>query len=164
MRPRRKICRSSAASRCIPCMRPAVFLQNKGALPGDRHHSPGLWRSRELIAPYSPIDQYPRLPASAARLAGPRSGGFLQLHRAVFPGHRSSRARHAFRLIFGRAPLSFLIGAIVVTISLATGIVLGLVAGFSRRGRTSSSCARWICCCIALCCCWPCHRHILGQV
>src|SRR3984885_639245 len=86
-----------------------------------------------LIAPFSPIDQYPdcqlmppiwqdRDPADFAACTN-------QAHFIL--GTDPAGRDMLSRLIFG-ARLSLLIGAIVVTISLAIGILLGLIAGFFR--------------------------------
>ena len=84
-----------------------------------------------VISPYSPIEQYPdcqlappiwqdRDPADFAQCVGHYTLGTDPAGRDMFT-----------RLVFG-ARFSLLIGAIVVTISLAAGIVLGLLAGFFR--------------------------------
>jgi dipeptide transport system permease protein len=109
------------------------FCENKGALAGlIVIIALGLVAiSANLIAPYSPIDQYPDCqllpPAWQERDPADFSNCTAQYFLGTDPAGRDMLSR----LIFG-ARLSLLIGAIVVTISLATGIVLGLVAGFFR--------------------------------
>ena len=71
-----------------------------------------------LIAPYDPAEQH-----IEDRLQGPSWDYLLgtdQLGRDILS-----------RIIHG-ARLSLLIGAIVVTLSLAVGVILGLIAGFAR--------------------------------
>jgi dipeptide transport system permease protein len=77
-----------------------------------------------VLAPYSPIDQYPDF-----QLVPPawQDGGSAKYLLGTDPAGRDMLSR----LIYG-ARLSLLIGANVVTISLAFGIVLGLIAGFFR--------------------------------
>src|SRR6266403_1060676 len=109
------------------------FCENKGALAGlIVIIALGLVAiSANLIAPYSPIDQYRDCqllpPAWQDRDPADFSNCTAQYFLCTDPAGRDMLSR----LIFG-ARLSLLIGAIVVTISLATGIVLGLVAGFFR--------------------------------
>jgi dipeptide transport system permease protein len=102
------------------------FCENKGALAGLIVIVAMclVAISANVIAPYSPIDQYPDF-----QLLPPawQDGGTTQYLLGTDPAGRDMLSR----LIFG-ARLSLLIGANVVTISLAIGIVLGLVAGFFR--------------------------------
>ncbi len=78
----------------------------------------------DLVAPHSPIEQYRdaflKPPAWAA-------GGDVRFLLGTDDVGRDILSR----LIYG-ARYSLLIGGIVVTLSLAIGVVLGLVAGFSR--------------------------------
>ena len=111
------------------------FCENKGALAGLIVIVTLclLATFANFIAPFSPIDTYPdcqlmppiwqdRDPADFA--ACTNQAHFLL---GTDPAGRDMLSR----LIFG-ARLSLLIGAIVVTISLAVGILLGLTAGFFR--------------------------------
>src|ERR1051326_2973948 len=111
------------------------FCENKGALAGLIVIATLCFLATfaSFIAPFSPIDQYPdcqlmppiwqdRDPADFA--ACTNQAHFLL---GTDPAGRDMLSR----LIFG-ARLSLLIGAIVVTISLAVGIMLGLTAGFFR--------------------------------
>ena len=102
------------------------FRENKGALAGLIVVAVMCLLAilANVIAPYSPIDQYPDF-----QLQPPvwQDGGSAQYLLGTDPAGRDMLSR----LIFG-ARLSLLIGANVVTISLAIGIVLGLVAGFFR--------------------------------
>jgi dipeptide transport system permease protein len=78
----------------------------------------------ELVAPHSPIDQY-----REALLVPPawQEGGSIRFLLGTDPAGRDILSR----LIHG-ARLSLMIGGIVVTLSLAIGIVLGMVAGYFR--------------------------------
>jgi dipeptide transport system permease protein len=102
------------------------FCENKGALAGLVVIVCVCLLAifADVIAPFSPIDQYPDF-----QLVPPawQDGGSSQFLLGTDPAGRDMLSR----LIHG-ARLSLLIGANVVTISLAVGIVLGLVAGFFR--------------------------------
>ena len=78
----------------------------------------------DLIAPYSPNEQF-----RDAILQPPfwAEGGSLQYLMGTDDVGRDILSR----IIHG-ARLSLLIGAIVVTLSLAVGVILGLIAGFAR--------------------------------
>src|SRR5258706_2781684 len=86
-----------------------------------------------VIAPFSPIDQYPdcQLLPPFWQDRDPTDFAQCTAQSQYFLGTDPAGRDMLSRLIFG-ARLSLLIGAIVVTISLAIGIVLGLVAGFLR--------------------------------
>jgi ABC-type dipeptide/oligopeptide/nickel transport systems, permease components len=77
-----------------------------------------------LLAPHSPYEQY-----RDALLMPPvwAEGGSVQFLLGTDDVGRDILSR----LIYG-ARLSLLVGAIVVTLSLATGVILGLLAGFFR--------------------------------
>jgi dipeptide transport system permease protein len=109
------------------------FCENKGALAGlIVIIALGLVAiSANLIAPYSPIDQYPDCQLLPPAWQDRDPADFSNCTAQYFLGTDPAGRDMLSRLIFG-ARLSLLIGAIVVTISLATGIVLGLVAGFFR--------------------------------
>jgi dipeptide transport system permease protein len=102
------------------------FCENKGALAGLIVILAICLMAilADLIAPYSPIDQYPD-----SQLQPPSwlEGGSSQFLLGTDPAGRDMLSR----LIYG-ARLSLLIGVNVVTLSLAIGIALGLLAGFFR--------------------------------
>jgi dipeptide transport system permease protein len=102
------------------------FCQNKGALAGLIIIVALCLTAifADVIAPYSPIEQYPD-----NQLQPPSwlEGGSPQFLLGTDPAGRDMLSR----LIFG-ARLSLLIGASVVILSLSIGIALGLLAGFFR--------------------------------
>ena len=102
------------------------FCENKGALAGLIVILAICLMAilAGVISPYSPIEQY-----SDNQLQPPvwQEGGTAQFLLGTDPAGRDMLSR----LIYG-ARLSLLIGIIVVTLSLAFGITLGLVAGFFR--------------------------------
>ncbi len=111
------------------------FAENKGALAGliviILLCLTAIFAN--FIAPFSPIDQYPDCqllpPIWQDRDPTDFAACTNQAHYVL--GTDPAGRDMLSRLIFG-SRLSLLIGAIVVTISLATGIVLGLIAGFFR--------------------------------
>jgi dipeptide transport system permease protein len=111
------------------------FCENKGALAGliviVTLCLVAMFAN--LIAPYSPIDQYPdcQLLPPAWQDRDPADFAQCTAQSQYLLGTDPAGRDMLSRLIFG-ARLSLLIGANVVTISLAVGIVLGLIAGFFR--------------------------------
>ena len=104
----------------------ASFAENRGAVAGLAVIAivTVLALGADVIAPYSPIEQY-----RDAFLTPPFwvEGGSLRFLLGTDDVGRDILSR----LIHG-ARYSLLIGCIVVTLSLAVGIALGLVAGFFR--------------------------------
>lgn len=103
------------------------FSANKGAVVGLVYIGIMIFVAifADVIAPYSPIEQY-----RDALLQPPSwSGDYLLGTDAVGRDILS-------RLIYG-ARLSLFVGMLVVTLSLGIGIILGLVAGYFR-GRTET--------------------------
>ncbi len=102
------------------------FSHNKGALAGFIYICAIVLIAvfANIIAPHPPFEQY-----RDAILQPPvwQEGGSLRFLLGTDDVGRDILSR----LIYG-ARLSLIIGAIVVTLSLATGIVLGLVAGYFR--------------------------------
>ncbi len=109
------------------------FCENKGALAGLIVIVALCLVAilANLIAPYSPIDQYPDCQLLPPAWQDRDPTQFAQCTAQYLLGTDPAGRDMLSRLIFG-ARLSLLIGANVVTISLAVGIVLGLVAGFFR--------------------------------
>ena len=87
----------------------------------------------DVISPYSPIDQYPDCQLLPPIWQSHDPADFANCTGHYYLGTDPAGRDMLSRLIHG-ARLSLLIGVIVVTISLAAGIVLGLVAGFFRGG------------------------------
>jgi dipeptide transport system permease protein len=87
----------------------------------------------DVIAPFSPIDQYPdcQLLPPVWQDRDPADFAQCTAQAQYFLGTDPAGRDMLSRLVFG-SRLSLLIGANVVTISLAAGIVLGLIAGFFR--------------------------------
>jgi len=103
------------------------FSSNKGAVVGLVYITIMIFVAvfADLIAPYSPIEQF-----RDALLQPPSwTGGYLLGTDAVGRDILS-------RLIHG-ARLSLFVGMLVVTLSLGVGILLGLVAGY-YRGRVET--------------------------
>jgi dipeptide transport system permease protein len=109
------------------------FCENKGALAGLIVIVIMVLLAifANLIAPYSPIDQYPDCQLLPPVWQDRDPADFAQCTGQYLLGTDPAGRDMLSRLIFG-ARLSLMIGANVVTISLAVGIVLGLVAGFFR--------------------------------
>ena len=85
----------------------------------------------DLLAAYSPIDQDPNCQLLPPAWQAHDPADFAQCTTNHVLGTDPAGRDMLSRLIYG-ARLSLLIGANVVTISLAVGIVLGLIAGFFR--------------------------------
>ena len=85
----------------------------------------------DVISPYSPIEQYPDCQLAPPIWQDRDPADFAQCVGHYYLGTDPAGRDMFSRLVFG-ARLSLLIGAIVVTISLAAGIGLGLLAGFFR--------------------------------
>ncbi len=109
------------------------FCENKGALAGLIVIVIMVLLAifANLIAPYSPIDQYPDCQLLPPVWQDHDPADFAQCTGQYLLGTDPAGRDMLSRLIFG-ARLSLMIGANVVTISLAIGILLGLVAGFFR--------------------------------
>ena len=111
------------------------FCENKGALAGLIIIVALCLVAilANLIAPFSPTEQYPdcQLLPPVWQDRDPTDFAQCTTQAQYFLGTDPAGRDMLSRLIFG-ARLSLLIGAIVVTISLAVGILLGLVAGFFR--------------------------------
>jgi dipeptide transport system permease protein len=104
----------------------ASFAENRGAVAGLSVIATVtvLALGADVIAPYSPIEQY-----RDAFLTPPfwAEGGSLR-----FPLGTDDVGRDILSRLIHGARYSLLIGCIVVTLSLGAGIGLGLVAGFFR--------------------------------
>ena len=104
----------------------SYFRQNKGAVAGLAVIAVIALTAvfADVVAPYHPHEQYRDAFLAPPAWSAGGSGRFLlgtdDIGRDIFS-----------RLVHG-ARLSLLIGCIVVTLSLAAGIVLGLIAGFAR--------------------------------
>ena len=102
------------------------FSQNRGAVIGLTTVVILIFMalSADLIAPYSPIEQY-----RDATLVPPmwQAGGSAKFILGTDPVGRDMLSR----LIHGTR-LSLVIGLVSVTLSLTIGVVLGLIAGFFR--------------------------------
>jgi len=109
------------------------FRQNRGALAGMVVILVVclLALLANLVSPYSPIAQYPDCQLAPPIWQDRDPADFAQCVGHYYLGTDPAGRDMLSRLIFG-ARLSLLIGVIVVTISLAAGIGLGLLAGFFR--------------------------------
>jgi dipeptide transport system permease protein len=85
----------------------------------------------DIVSPYSPIDQFPDCQLLPPIWQSHDATEFANCTGHYYLGTDPAGRDMLSRLIHG-ARLSLLIGVIVVTISLAAGICLGLVAGFFR--------------------------------
>jgi len=87
-----------------------------------------------VISPYSPIEQYPDCQLAPPIWQDRDPADFAQCVGHYYLGTDPAGRDMFSRLVFG-ARFSLLIGAIVVTICLAAGIGLGLLAGFFNGFR-----------------------------